>query len=819
MSQSPIAPNPSGPHRPGDGRARGLILVLGPRRIPVPSHRPFVIGRGPEVDLNLDHPGISRRHLVLEAGPNGWVAVDPGSHNGTYLHGRRINRLDVTGPLTLRLGNEGGGLEMGLQPADLPNVAQPSGPHPQASGPNPQQSGPNRQPSPPNWERTAAQQGNLSVVRDLLQPTISIGRMPDNDVMLDDLLVSRHHAQLRQVGGVWTLFDLGSGNGTFVNGVRVRQQPISERDVIGVGRALLQLDGNRLVTYVDNGDNTFEADGLTVTTAKGKVLLQSVGFALPGRSLLAVIGPSGAGKSTLLNAITATRPATQGQVRYAGRDLYQDFDELRHRIALVPQDDVLHTQLTVRQALGYAARLRFPADTAAADRTRRIEEVLAELGLTEQANQRIDSLSGGQRKRTSVALELLTKPSLLFLDEPTSGLDPGLDRSVMRTLRELADDGRTVVVVTHNVANLELCDNLLLLAPGGHLAYFGPPSEALQYFGQADFADVFLLLSSAPGEEWGRRFAASPGYARLRAAAANRPPVPPHAPSGMSRPARQQSPFTQFGVLCRRYAAVIAADKQYALFLLALPLVLSLLSRAVPGESGLSATAAAMNGDPQTRQLLLVLVMGATLMGTAASIRELVKERAIYRRERAIGLSIPAYFASKLVLLGVVTALQATVFTVLGLLGHNDIDDPLLVDPGTVEILVAVLAVTFASMLTGLLISAAIDNADRGMPLMVVLIMVQLVLCGGLFSVYGRPVLEQIAWLVPARWGYSMAAASAGLRVDPSPTNPNPDQDPAWEHDITIWTVDLGLVLVQSIVLSAAILFFLARLDPRRGKL
>ena len=181
---------------------------------------------------------------------------------------------------------------------------------------------------------------------------------------------------------------------------------------------------------------------------------------------------------------------------------------------MVPQDDILHTQLTVRDALRFAARLRFPADTGEAERQARIDEVLAELGLSEHVDKRIAQLSGGQRKRTGVALELLTKPSLLFLDEPTSGLDPGTDRAVMRTLRELADDGRTVVVVTHNVANLEVCDLMLVLAEGGWLAYLGPPDDAPAYFGARDHADVFLLLGQASGEQWAERYRRSPLRAR-----------------------------------------------------------------------------------------------------------------------------------------------------------------------------------------------------------------------------------------------------------------------------------------------------------------
>ena len=210
------------------------------------------------------------------------------------------------------------------------------------------------------------------------------------------------------------------------------------------------------------------------------------------KSLLAVVGPSGSGKSTLLKALTGYRPADQGTVLYDGRDLYRDFAELRQRIGLVPQDDILHKQLTVRSALTYAAELRFPAghregrapgpDRRGAPRAQ---------ASSSAAKKPIHSLSGGQRKRVSVALELLTKPSLIFLDEPTSGLDPGMDREVMQLLRGLADDGRTVLVVTHSVLSLDVCDQLLVLAPGGTIAYFGPPEEALAFFGYEHWPEVF----------------------------------------------------------------------------------------------------------------------------------------------------------------------------------------------------------------------------------------------------------------------------------------------------------------------------------------
>ena len=354
-----------------------------------------------------------------------------------------------------------------------------------------------------------------SAVHTIDQLVVTIGRGPDNNVVLNDLLVSRRHALLRRSGNQWELLDNNSANGTYVNGNRINRALIGPNDIVGIGHQLLHLSGDRLAEYVDTGDVSYEASNLRVVTKKGRVLLADVSFALPQRSLLAVVGPSGAGKSTLLGALTGFRPADSGTVRYDDRDLYENYAELRHRIGFVPQDDILHTPLTVRRALNYAARLRFPHDVSATERKQRIEEVLSELGLSAHANQRIDSLSGGQRKRTSVALELLTKPSLLFLDEPTSGLDPGYEKSVMQTLRGLADDGRSVVVVTHNIAQLNLCDRLLILAPGGRLAYFGPPQHALSYFHCNDFADLFNLLEHDTATDWTGRYNTSPLHEAL----------------------------------------------------------------------------------------------------------------------------------------------------------------------------------------------------------------------------------------------------------------------------------------------------------------
>ena len=253
------------------------------------------------------------------------------------------------------------------------------------------------------------------------------------------------------------------------------------------------------------------------------------------------------------------RPATTGTVLYDNRDLYQNYNELRYRIGLVPQESVLHTQLTARRALQYSAELRFPADVKPAERDGRVDEVMGELGLTRHANTRADRLSGGQLKRVNVAQELLTKPSLLFLDEPTSGLDPGLDKSVMEQMRDLAHDGRTVIVVTHSVDNLDTCDRLLVLVPGGRIAYYGPPEEGLAYFGQARWAEVFQAFeryrtATGPRSTPLRPPTPSTCWASGAAAAGAGGPG-----TGGRPPPQRRGAFSQTATLTRRYVRVIAS--------------------------------------------------------------------------------------------------------------------------------------------------------------------------------------------------------------------------------------------------------------------
>ncbi len=356
----------------------------------------------------------------------------------------------------------------------------------------------------------AAIQERSQVARFDSTGTIRIGRDPDNDIVLPDFWVSRKHAEIRKIGDEYYVVDLASSNGLHHNGRRVPKAVLAPGDRVTIGRHEFLFDGMQLFQHADEGPTSVIADDITVAV-KRAVLLDDISFALRHGTLLGIVGPSGCGKSTLLKAMTGIRPATQGKLLYDGKDLYKHYSELRYRIGMVPQDDVLHRQLTVRRALGFAASLRFADDVPRKERKQRVNEVLELLGLTARAKQRIDTLSGGQRKRTSIALELLTEPSLLALDEPTSGLDPALDKEVMRELRLLADRGRTVVVVTHSVLHLDLCDRVMVMCLGGRMGYFGPPDELLPFFEAEDYADVFEKVTHEP-DRWAQRYRNSEVY-------------------------------------------------------------------------------------------------------------------------------------------------------------------------------------------------------------------------------------------------------------------------------------------------------------------
>ncbi|MEU7766659.1 FHA domain-containing protein [Nocardia sp. NPDC049190] len=778
----------------------------------------YNIGRDPSADIVVTDPRASSLHAVLERGADGWEIEDVGSLNGTFFAGHRVDRMVIDHEETFQLGHAVDGEKLACS---LPTPSRPE-PGLDAGGdtmvvPDPgyalddEATVTKIHPGlPRKVSRSSSPAAHPSTVVRITSPTLRIGRATDNDIAVPDLMISRHHAELHTIGaGRYRIVDLGSHNGTYVNGARVDTADLSESDLIGVGHTTFRLVGDELREFVDTGDVSVSVQNITVRTPDGKVLLDGVSFPISQRSLVGVIGPSGAGKSTLLGAITGLQPATEGTVRYDGRDLYTDYDELRHRIGLVPQEDILHNQLPTRRALLYAAELRFPGDTRSEEREQRVDEVLDELGLARHADTRIDRLSGGQRKRVSVALELLTKPSLLFLDEPTSGLDPGLDKTVMEMLSELAHDGRTVIVVTHSVANLDSCDRLLVLVPGGRLAYYGPPEEGLQQFAQRTWAEVFQEFDNDEDRDWAGEFRTSPRFENYVAVGLTddvgpaeevRPPAPPPAP---------QSKLSQLSTLCRRYLAVIASDRSYLALLGVMPLLLGGLIAAVPSGAGFTGTPGT-NTDAPTK--LMVLAFAACFVGTGNAIREIVKEQTIYRRERAAGLSAGVYLMSKLLVLGVITVVQAAVLVVIGTIGES-MPPKGIFTMVELELVLAMAMLGITSLALGLLVSVSVNTSEKTLPLLIVLSMAQLVLTGGLVRLPGTPGLQQLSFLSPSRWGYGAGAATLDLDTLSPHTGA---ADPLWKHTIGTWLVDMGVVAGLGVVFLALAWYRLYQLRPRR---
>ncbi|WP_039826655.1 FHA domain-containing protein [Nocardia testacea] len=742
------------------------------------------------------------------------------------------------------------------QPARPPSQARPaqppqrpappprpqSGAHPQVGqrGPTPSQPLPAQRPAPQQWPPHGGQQPRPPQVATAAQPPVvppqpanvnmtakasvaavppvrhrntegpiaradrippgglAIGRTSDNQIVVNDPLASRKHARLVAGAEGLAIEDLGSANGTFVNGVRQQRTVLRERDIITIGNIDFEVQQGTLVhRQRPVAEQGLAVHGVGFTVEGNKQLLVDVNMQAARGTLTALIGPSGAGKSTLSRLIAGSTHPSGGAVTFEGRDLHAEYEALRSRIGMVPQDDVLHRQLTVRQALGFAAELRLPPDSSKADRRGVIDGVLRELSLTEHADTRVDRLSGGQRKRASVALELLTGPSLLILDEPTSGLDPALDRQVMMMLRELADAGRVVIVVTHSVACLDMCDQVVLLAPGGKTAYAGNPAGVEAALGTSDWAKIFADVAANPDAAF--------AHYRSRQAALPPPPPPAARQSGGGSPP-QSGAWKQFSTLARRQLRLILADRGYLAFLVLLPFVLGGLSLVVPGQYGFSPPPLTQTddgsfvrvGSSEPQQLLVVLILGACFMGSTLTVRDLVGERTIFQRERAVGLRSGAYLTAKIVVFSVAALLQSGVMIGFVLLGKKRPEEGSVLAIGGAELYIDIAATAVACVVFGLLLSSLAKSSEQVMPLLVVAIMGLLVMAGGLIPVTDRVVLEQISWLFPSRWGYAAAASTVDIRS----LFVQSQQDAFWEHTRSAWFLDIGLVVAITVVLA-----------------
>jgi ABC-type multidrug transport system ATPase subunit len=622
---------------------------------------------------------------------------------------------------------------------------------------------------------------------------IKIGRANDNDIVIPEVLASRHHATLIPTPHGTEIRDNRSINGTFVNGQRVESAVLHDGDVVTIGNIDLVFAGGTLARRDESATATrtggLDVRGVTWTIENNKVLLDDISLGAQPGTLTAVIGPSGAGKSTFARLVAGYTHPTKGTVSFEGHNVHAEYASLRSRIGMVPQDDVVHGQLTVQQALMYAAELRLPPDTTKADRAQVVARVLEELEMSQHLHTRVDKLSGGQRKRASVALELLTGPSLLILDEPTSGLDPALDRQVMTMLRQLADAGRVVLVVTHSLTYLDVCDQVLLLAPGGKTAFSGPPSQIGPAMGTTNWADIFSTVAN------------DPDGAKARYLARTGPPPPPppaEKPAELGDPSHT-SLLRQFSTIARRQVRLIVSDRGYFVFLALLPFIMGSLSMSVPGDVGFGRPNPMGDAPTEPAQILVLLNVGAVFMGTALTIRDLIGERAIFLREQAVGLSTSAYLLAKVFVYTVFAVLQSAIVTVIAILGKGGpTQGAVALGIPNLELFADVAMTTVASAMLGLVLSSIARSNEQIMPLLVVAVMSQLVFSGGMIPVTARTGLDQMSWVTPARWGFASSASTVDLLSlqDKVPQTPH---DSHWRHTPGAWWFDMGMLVLLSI--------------------
>ncbi len=538
---------------------------------------------------------------------------------------------------------------------------------------------------------------------------------------------------------------------------------------------------------------------VSLTLDGNLVALDRISFTARPGTLTAVIGPSGAGKSTLAKVIAGAARPTAGAVSLDGTACVLS----HNRIGMVPQDDVVHGRLTVGQALEFAAELRMPAATAACDRRQVIAAVLDELELTPHAATRIEKLSGGQRKRVSIALELLIRPSLLVLDEPTTGLDPALDRTVMAMLRRLADAGRVIVVVTHSLTFLDVCDQVLLLAPGGKTAFCGRPDEIGSVIGAVDWADIFSIVCADPAGVQ-RRFVASAGSQAEMTMVRLIRPAEPTQPTRAGR-------WRQLWTLARGQVRLLVANRGYFVFLTVLPFIVGLLPLTVAGHAGLGRADTSVPFE--AKHVIALTSFAAILMGITLTARDLVGERAIFRREQAAGLSSTAYLLAKIAVFGGVAMTQSAILVLIVTapgIGKPGPTGTAILGRPTLELFVGVAATSVTEVVAGLSISTLARTSDQVIVLLAMTLMAQLVLAGGFIPVTNRPLFETLAWFTPGRWGFAATASTADL----THLVAGIADDTHWHRTASTWLFDMTMLAMLA-VLFAGVAWWRIRREER----
>ncbi len=726
------------------------------------EHTVTALGRAPDNHIILPLPYVSLRHGRFDYEDTRWTYADLGSTNGTFINGHKAQQAQLHHGDVLRIGDPQGN-SVGLTFRSRRDDAVMYNTGVMAIGP-----------------------AQMDMTSD-----ITIGRDPASRLPLSGAMVSWKHAVIAVSAQGHILHDLNSTNGTFVDGRRIYTPHFLRKgDEIQIGPYKLVYEQSGVQQYASTGG--VRLDGIKISREVGhgdkvKRILKDISISVYPREFIALVGTSGAGKSTFMKALSAVARAQYGQVLVNGDNLYEQFDLYRTMIGYVPQDDILHRDLKVGDALRYSARLRLPPDTSSTEIEGRIDSVLEEVEMVAQKDQVINSLSGGQRKRVSIASELLAEPRLFFLDEPTSGLDPGLEKKMMYTMRRLADAGRTIVLVTHATANITQCDHVCFLSQG-RMTYYGPPGETFDFFGvtSGDFSDVYDKLDDMDPEiarrqaaEWEQQYHRSAQYNKYVTQRQQTLPTPDAGGASESIGKRPRvNVLQQLWVLTRRYLDLVLRDKLLLTVLMVIMPIIGALVLLVSDHNWLVGDAIAeinrqlaadlTKGESsatytivgESQRLLFIMSFASVLLGLFASVYEIVKEWSVYQRERMVTLRIFPYILSKVIVMGAFALFQCFLFMlVIGLKVEYPSAGVLL--PATFEIYLTLFFGTMAAIMLGLLISAIVPNANTVIYLVFLALMIQMIFAGVLFDLPG--ISDKASVFTLTRWSMEALGASSDV--------------------------------------------------------
>jgi len=581
-------------------------------------------------------------------------------------------------------------------------------------------------------------------------------------VVLQHPTIDQRHAKIWQRGDQWMITDLRSTYGTFVDGERVRRErAIGRGSRITIGPYTFLFDGKSLVPQAAGGTTQLslccQRLGRVVTNrvdGSALTLLHDISIALRPRELVCLIGPSGSGKSTLLSILSGRTRPDSGQVVVGGRNLHAEFDAIKHDLAVVPQRDALHSFLTVRQSLWYAAGLRLPSDTSSREIDAAVDGLLQEVGLSERQAVRVRDLSGGQLKRLSLANEIAHKPSLVFLDEVTSGLDELADAEMMELFRELVDKGRSVVCITHNTLNIERNAHLVVvLTTGGRLACVGSPAEVSSYFKVSRLGDLYSAMAKATPLEWESRFRKHPLHKRY--VQERLPSLGQQAaaiPAGSFRSISTRRPISisrQFSLLAGRVATLQLTDLKSLGLSLGQAVFIGLMLAALFGD--LEQADDVVTGLMKRQNAAFLLLVSVFWLGCNNAAPEIVKERVLFERERAVSVDAAVYYMAKLAVLGFSALMQA--FIVFGIVNAYCGLPAVEGLGGIVRQSATVAAVAALGTLTGLAISALARSEEVAVRTVPIVLIPQIVLANVIAPLEG--VLQWLARLfVSTYWSY-----------------------------------------------------------------